>query len=140
VTPAGSRIAPSRAVVAWRIVWTITSLVVVQALVCAVSIAPVVLAWQCLIGIAGSNVIVRWALFSIAVAPSYVLFALCLMFVTPLAMRLLRWHTQSDAAMRIADMEWPLLRWVRYVALIHLVRVVAGSWSAEARSGPPTSD
>ena len=111
---------------AWRIAWTLASLVVVQALVCAVSIAPVVLAWQCLIRIAGSNAIVRWALVSVAVVPSYVLFALCLMIVSPLVMRLLRWHTPADTEMRIADMDWALLRWVRYVASIHLVRIVAG--------------
>jgi acetyltransferase-like isoleucine patch superfamily enzyme len=30
--------------------------------------------------------------------------------------------------MRIADMDWALLRWVRYGASIHLARVIAGSW------------
>ena len=69
----------------------------------------------------------QWALFSVAIAPSYVLFALCLMIVSPLAMRLLRWHTPPDAEMRIADMDWALLRWVRYGASIHLVRVIAGT-------------
>jgi acetyltransferase-like isoleucine patch superfamily enzyme len=29
--------------------------------------------------------------------------------------------------MRIADMGWPLLRWVRYAASIHLARVLAGT-------------
>ena len=29
--------------------------------------------------------------------------------------------------MRIADLDWPLLRWVRYGASLHLVRLVAGS-------------
>jgi hypothetical protein len=28
--------------------------------------------------------------------------------------------------MRIADVEWPQLHWVRYVAAIHFVRIVAG--------------
>jgi acetyltransferase-like isoleucine patch superfamily enzyme len=113
--------------VAWRIAWTLVSLVAAQTLVCGVSMAPVVLAWQGLIAIAGSKAITRWALLSVAVAPSYVVFALCLMMVSPLAMRLLRWHTPVDAEMRIADMDWALLRWVRYVASIHLVRVVAGT-------------
>ena len=30
--------------------------------------------------------------------------------------------------MRIADMDWTLMRWVRYGASIHLVRVIAGTW------------
>jgi acetyltransferase-like isoleucine patch superfamily enzyme len=59
--------------------------------------------------------------------PSYVLFALCLMVVSPMATRLLGWRTPSDAELRLADMSWPLLDWVRYGASIHLVRVVAGS-------------
>ena len=71
--------------------------------------------------------IARLALFSVAIAPSYVLFALCVMIVSPLTLRLLRWQTPPDAEMRIADMDWALLRWVRYGASIHLVRVIAGT-------------
>jgi acetyltransferase-like isoleucine patch superfamily enzyme len=127
VKPAGSRIVPWRAVVAWRIVWTLASLVAVQIVVCAVSAAPVVLLWRWLIRVAASNPTAQWALFSAAIAPSYVLFALCLMIVSPLAMRLLRWQTPRDAEMRIADMDWRLMRWVRYGASIHLVRVIAGT-------------
>lgn len=50
------------------------------------------------------------------------------MIASPLAMRLLRWQTPPDVEMRIADMDWALLRWVRYGASIHLVRVIAGTW------------
>jgi acetyltransferase-like isoleucine patch superfamily enzyme len=102
------------------------SLIAVQILVCGVSVAPVVVLWHWWVPLAGSNWIVRSALFSVAIAPSYVLFALGLLIVSPLAMRLLRWQTPPDSEMRIADMDWPLLRWVRYMASIHLVRVAAG--------------
>ena len=125
--PVGWRIVPWRAVVAWRIAWTIASLVAVQTLVCGLSAAPVVLAWQWLAPAAGSSPVARWALFSVAIAPAYVLFALCMMIVSPLVVRLLRWQTPPDAEMRIADMDWALLRWVRYAASIHLVRVIAGT-------------
>ena len=124
---AGSGGAPGRPVVAWRIFWTITTLVVAQTIVCGVSAAPVVLGWQWLISVAGENPVARWTLFSAAIAPSYALFALCLLFVSPLAVRLLGWQTPPDSHMRIADMDWPLLRWVRYLASIHLVRVIAGT-------------
>jgi acetyltransferase-like isoleucine patch superfamily enzyme len=50
------------------------------------------------------------------------------MIASPLATRLLRWRTPPDVEMRIADMDWALLRWVRYGASIHLVRVIAGTW------------
>jgi acetyltransferase-like isoleucine patch superfamily enzyme len=125
--PVSSRIAPSRTVAAWRIAWTVASLVAVQTVVCGLSAAPVVLVWHWLVSVTASTPIARLALFSVAIAPSYVLFALWLMIVSPLAMRLLRWQTPPDAEMRIADMDWALLRWVRYGASLHLVRVIAGS-------------
>ena len=125
--PIRSRIVPSRPVVAWRIAWTLASLVTVQTLVCGVSAAPVVLIWYGLVSATASAPIARLALFSVAIAPSYVLFALCVMTVSPLTLRLLRWHTPPDAEMRIADLDWALLRWVRFGASIHLVRVIAGT-------------
>ena len=126
--PVSSRIVPSRPVVAWRIAWTVASLVTVQTLVCGVSAAPVVLIWYGLVSVTAPAPIARLALFSVAIAPSYVLFALCVMIVSPLTTRLLRWRTPPDAEMRIADMDWALLRWVRYGASIHLARVIAGTW------------
>lgn len=125
--PVSSRIAPSRAVVAWRIAWTLASLVAVQTVVCGVSAAPVVLIWSWLVPMTASTPIARLALYSLMMAPSYVLFALCLTIVSPLTLRLLRWHTPPDAEMPIADMDWPLLRWVRFEGSIHLVRVIAGT-------------
>jgi acetyltransferase-like isoleucine patch superfamily enzyme len=117
---------PSRAVEAWRIGWAIVTLVVAQVAVCGLAAAPAVLAWQWLLTLTAPHASARLALMSIAIVPSYVLFALCLMVVSPLAMRLLRWSTPPDAEMRIADLEWKLLRWVRYVASIHVARLFAG--------------
>src|SRR5512145_979915 len=113
----------TRAVRAWRIGWTIVTLVAVQAIVCGLSVVPVVLAWRWLVGAAGSDPFARVAAYSVAVVPSYVVFALCLMVVSPIALRALGWRTPPNAEMRLADLEWPLLRWVRYGASIHLVRV-----------------
>jgi acetyltransferase-like isoleucine patch superfamily enzyme len=108
-------------------VWSIVSLIAVQSIVCGVSAAPVVLIWQQLAVFAQSYPVARWVIFSVALAPSYVLFATCLMVVSPLTLRLLRWHTPADAEMRIAAMDWPLLRWARYLASLHVVRVFAGT-------------
>jgi acetyltransferase-like isoleucine patch superfamily enzyme len=126
--PIGWPIVMWRVALAWRIAWTITSLVTVQTLVFGVSAAPVVLLWQWLLSVAEASPLARWALFSVSIAPSYVLFAGCLMIASPIATRLLRWQTPPDVEMRIADMDWALLRWVRYGASIHLVRVIAGTW------------
>jgi acetyltransferase-like isoleucine patch superfamily enzyme len=127
MSPADLPSAPSRAVIAWRLAWTIVTLVAVQVLVCGLSAAPVVAIWQGLAFVEGSNTVVRWAVFCLAIAPSYALFTLCLMIVSPLALRILRWQTPPDAEMRIADFDWALLRWVRFVASIHLVRLTAGA-------------
>ena len=122
-----SPIVPSRAVVAWRIAWTLLTLIAVQAVVCGLSAAPVVWIWRWLPVVLGSNAMLRWALYSAAVAPSYVVFALSVMVVSPLALRLLRWCTPPDAEMPIAAMEWALLRWVRYAASIHVARIISGT-------------
>jgi acetyltransferase-like isoleucine patch superfamily enzyme len=142
VIPVGSRTAPARAVVAWRIAWTIVSLVAVQTLVCGVSAAPVVLIWSWLGTVTAPTPLERLALVSVAIAPSYALFAFDVMIISPLMVRLLRWHTPPDADMRIADMDWALLRWVRYAASIQLARVIAGTlvrgtplWTSHLRLG-----
>jgi acetyltransferase-like isoleucine patch superfamily enzyme len=124
MTSAGLRTASSRGMIAWRVGWTLTTLVVVQTIVCGLSAAPVVLFWRWMAGI--ESPVARWSLISLAIAPSYVVFACCLMVVSPLAMRVLRWQTPRDREMVIADLDWPLLRWVRFGASIHLVRIVAG--------------
>lgn len=130
----------SRRVVTWRITWTIASLIIVQATVFAVSVAPVVTIWHWLLRLTTDDPLLRVAFISAALAPSYVLFALCLMIVSPIATRLLGWRTPIDVEMRIVDMEWRLLGWVRYAASLHLVRLIAGSlfrgtpvWTAHLR-------
>lgn len=69
----------------------------------------------------------RIAALAIAAVPAYVLFALCLMTVSAASTRLTGARTPPAAEMRIADMEWRLLQWVRYMAASHVVRVLAGS-------------
>jgi hypothetical protein len=59
-------------------------------------------------------------------APGYVAFAMLLMLVSGLACRLLHLATPADVEMRIDEMSLPLLRWVEYMAAIHVVRFFAG--------------
>ena len=77
---------------------------------------------------------------SFAVVPSYALFAIVLMFGSAAATRVTGWRTQPNAHMRLADLDWPLLSWVRYMVAIHIVRLFAGTlfrgtpiWSAYLR-------
>ena len=68
----------------------------------------------------------RMAALAFAAAPAYVLFALCLMMASATSARITGARTPPAAEMRIADLEWPLLRWVRYMAASHMVRTLAG--------------
>ena len=117
-----------RLAVAGRILWTVLTLVIVQFAACALSLAPVAVAWVYVLDRMPASPLWRGLVVGAAIVPSYVVFALCLMFISPAATRALGWRTPEDANMRIAEMDWPLLRWVRYGASIHVVRVIAGTW------------
>jgi acetyltransferase-like isoleucine patch superfamily enzyme len=65
---------------------------------------------------------------SSALIPSYIIFALALLIVSPLAIRLVGWRTPAHAEMRIADLDWPLLNFVRYAAANHFARLLAGTF------------
>jgi acetyltransferase-like isoleucine patch superfamily enzyme len=116
-----------RILIAWRLAWTLLTLITVESLVCALSILPVVVAWYFLQNSVPPSPAVRLSVWSLAIVPSYVAFALCLMVIAPGAARLAGWHTPADAHLSIADMDWALLKWVRYGASLHLVRIIAGS-------------
>jgi len=124
----------------WRLTWTIISLIIVQGIVCGISAAPVVVIWHSLLRVMESNPPVGVVLMSLGLVPSYVLFALCLMIISPVMTRVMGWHTPPDAEMRIIEMDWRLLQWVRYGASLHLVRLLSGSlirgtplWTAHLR-------
>lgn len=110
----------SQAAKAWRITWAVVSLAVVETIVLGLAVVPAawLLSWSS-----------TWPLVlrSMMIAPAYVVFALALMVLSAAATRLSGWRTPVDAEMKIADMDWPLLDWVRYLALSHIVRLCAGS-------------
>jgi serine acetyltransferase len=109
----------------WRIVWTVATIIVVQTLIVALSLLPVAIVWSYLVSLSATPNL-RLLIFLVAVAPSYAFFVLTLMPVSAVVTRALGWRSPQDVEMRIADMEWPLLDWVRYMAAIHLVRLLAG--------------
>jgi hypothetical protein len=109
----------------WRIAWTVATVIIVESAIVAMSLTPVGIIWSYLASIPATP-IARVIAFAVLAAPSYALFALILMPVSAIVTRALGWHTPPDAEMGIADVGWPLLRWVRYMASIHLVRVAAG--------------
>jgi acetyltransferase-like isoleucine patch superfamily enzyme len=110
----------------WRIGWTIISIVVVQAVVCGVAVLPAVVAWMRLDAWLPARVGIRATVFSLLIIPAYVVFALGLMVLSAVATRVTRVRTPADTEMRIAEMDWALMRWVQYMAAIRVVRVLAG--------------
>lgn len=93
-----------------RIVWTAVTVVVVEAIVCGIALLPVTSLWSQTAAWTPSHTALRLAILSFAVVPSYVVFALLLMLVSAIAVRILRWHTPVGLETRVAEMEWPLLR------------------------------
>jgi serine acetyltransferase len=111
----------------WRIGWTVLTILVVQGLVCGAAVLPVVLLWSQLLTVGESSRVLRVVAFSMVAVPSYVLFALLLMFASAVIVRTLNWRTPPNLETRIADVDWPLLQWVRSMAATHIVRVFAGT-------------
>jgi acetyltransferase-like isoleucine patch superfamily enzyme len=105
--------------------WTVATILVVQTVILALSLLPVAVIWSYLVSVRAASAS-RLLIFLVAVAPSYALFVLTLMPVSAVVTRALGWRSPADAEMRIADLEWPLLDWARYMAAIHFVRLLAG--------------
>ena len=123
-----------------RIAWTVATLVVVQTIVCGLAVLPVLALWGPLVAWTAGDPVAQVVTASFAVIPSYVLFAVALMFGSAAATRVTGWRTRPSANLRLADLDWPLLDWVRYMVAIHIVRLFAGTlfrgtpiWSAYLR-------
>ena len=122
-----------------RIAWTVVSLVVVETIVCGAAAAPVVFVWQWLHGVLAPGP-ARLFVISAALVPSYLVFVILLLVLSPLVTRALGWRTPVAAEMRIADCAWPVLGWARAAAAMHLCRLLGGTllrgtpaWTAHLR-------
>jgi acetyltransferase-like isoleucine patch superfamily enzyme len=113
--------------VAGRIAAMLVVIFIVQSLVCALALLPVTLAWSWILAQLAPDPALRAVAAAFLIVPSYAAFAIALMVWSALAMRVTGTRTAPDAAWRIADLEWDLLRWVHSMVATHLVRVCAGS-------------
>jgi acetyltransferase-like isoleucine patch superfamily enzyme len=111
----------------FRIVVTANAIVIAQTIICVLSILPAALLWRG--GVASTSTGSMWDIVvaSVLVMPAYIVFALCLMPVSAIIMRLLGARTPPDAELRISEMSWPLMKWVQYMSAAHIVRLVSGS-------------
>jgi len=104
-----------------------TSFFVVQVVVCGLAAMPAVALWWVLLSSTRLSPPLRFVAIGLLTIPSYALFALCLMVVSPAVTWLLGWRAPPHAALRIVDLDWELLTWVRYVSSIRVVSVLSGT-------------
>lgn len=109
-----------------RVGWTLLRIIIVQTLVCGAAAAPVVLLWQ-RADTQAFPPAARLVIQSLLIVPSYLLFAVMLLITSPVGTWISRLRTPNGVTLRIADLEWPLLRWVEYMTASHIVRVLAGT-------------
>lgn len=111
-----------------RVAWTLSSSFVVECLIFSLSVTPAAFFWSPFFTLPYPRTVVRTAVLAMTFVPTYLIFAICLMGFSAWGTRLLGWRTPRNVQMVIAELEWPLLNWVRYIISIHLVRLFAGSF------------
>jgi acetyltransferase-like isoleucine patch superfamily enzyme len=112
-----------------RVVWTVLSLIVVETVVFAVSVLPSFLFWTWALSWATPPwPLVRPFVLSMSLVPAYLVFAITLVVLSAFSTRILGWRTADSGAWRLADLEWGLLNWSRYMVSTHVVRVLVGTF------------
>lgn len=116
----------SRAANALRISWLVVRVLVLQSALCAAAALPPLLAAGLALNLVPRSPPFPALALAALAAPAYVAFAMLLMLASGLACRLLHLETPAGVEMRIDEISRPLLRWVEYMAAIHVVRFFAG--------------
>ena len=123
-----------------RFVWTLASIFVVESVVFGLAAWPAVAFFRWHAGWPIEPVAVKTIVLTAVLVPSYAIFAVLLMALSALAMRVLGWRPVAPSEMVIADLEWPLCDWARYQISAHVVAFFAGGllratpiWSAYMR-------
>lgn len=125
--PSGNRGASGVWDIRFRVAWTLCSAFVVECLVFGLAMLPGALFWEIFSVRTYPFELVRIVVLGMAFVPAYGLFAFTLMVLSALSCRWLGWRTPENAEMSITALEWPVLRWVRYMMSVHVVRLFAGS-------------
>ena len=112
---------------ATRLTWCLGSAFIVESVIFGLAVLPAVAFWSWHVSWDLDPAWLRIIVLSMAFIPAYLIFALVLMTLSALAMRVLRWRTPVDAELPIRELPWPLLDWVRYTISIQLVKIFAGA-------------
>ncbi len=112
-----------------RVTWTVVSIFSVETLVFGLSGLPAFLFWTWALSWATPPLpLVRPVILAMSLVPAYLSFAVTLIVLSAGTTRLFGWRTAKDGAWRLADLEWPLLDWSRYMISTHVVRVLVGTF------------
>jgi acetyltransferase-like isoleucine patch superfamily enzyme len=109
-----------------RVVSTVASIILMQSIVCGLAALPVVVMWQW-IDVRHLSVGAQSLLISALVVPSFAMFALTLILISPIVNRLTGTRSPDQVTLRLADLDPALLMWMRFVVSIYIVRVFAGT-------------
>jgi acetyltransferase-like isoleucine patch superfamily enzyme len=112
-----------------RVVWTLISLVVVETAVFGLSVLPSFLFWTWALSWATPPLpLVRPFVLAVSLVPAYLVFAVSLILLSAFSTRVFGWRTAEEGGWRLADLEWPLLNWSRYMVSTHVVCVLVGTF------------
>ena len=112
-----------------RVAWTVVSIFTVETLVFGLSGLPAFLFWTWALSWATPPwPLVRPVILAMSLVPAYLSFAVTLILLSAGTTGLFGWRTAKDGAWRLADLEWPLLDWSRYMISTHVVRVLVGTF------------
>ena len=111
----------------FRIVVTATAIVILQTIICGIAMLPAVLLWRNGVALAPTGSTAALVAASMLLMPAYIVFALCLMPVSAIIMRMVGAQTPPHSELRISDISWPLMKWVQYMSAAHIVRLVSGT-------------
>lgn len=110
-----------------RMAWTIITVLAVESLVFGLSVLPAALFWDVFFARDYPTRPIAIVVLSMAFIPTYLIFAFVLMVLSAVTTGVLGWRTPRDTEMRLADIDWRLCNWARYMASIHVVRLFAGA-------------
>lgn len=102
---------------------------VVESFVFGLSVLPAFLFWSWMLRWAVPPwPLARLVIVAVSLPPAYVVFSLALILLSAASTAVFGWRTRADGAWRLADLEWPLLDWSRYMISTHVVRVLVGTF------------
>ncbi|MCI0410644.1 MAG: hypothetical protein L0191_19145, partial [Acidobacteria bacterium] len=104
-----------------RFGWAVLSWFLVESLIFGLSVLPAAIFWAWLFRWPVPGAWLRILVLTMSLFPAYLIFAIGLMVLSAGTARLLGWRTPVHRELRIADFEWPLLDWARYLMINHVV-------------------